>query len=250
MGMDLLETNIVFFSVAILMGLLLILILTKITDCKIVNLKMTDSGALPPSDFLETYGSVTVGQYASGTPPGCDEAGWTVFRGLVTHAYVEKTAGGLFNMHSDATEFLRWRNNYLSGGILVNATHPTLIITFKPGPAYTNGDYIDFYLSDDGTNYAITTTSWEGRLLTLDGSNRSSGFGGTIVNNMWNYSTQVEFKFVFDFTAHTYDIYVDNIIRWTDEAFYSVSCNYIGRITWTHYTQAARDTELIKVEVP
>jgi hypothetical protein len=204
---------------------------------------------IPAGAWIETFDSVTTGQYDSGEPPGCDQDGWTVNVGQATHGYFERTAGGLNLIHSDATKDCRLRNNFTDGGLYVDSSHNTIIVTFKPGAAYSNGDWVDFYCSDNGTNSAITTASNSGRLITLDSGVRYSGFGGEGLTNKWNYSTEVEFKFVFDFTAHTYDVYVDDLLTWTDKAFVSASCDYIGRVSIWSYTAAARDTELIQVEV-
>lgn len=199
---------------------------------------------IPVGAWLETFGSVSEGQYSSGEPTGCDQDGWTVFTGTAGQAYAEMTAGGVFNLHCNGGNVLRLRNNYTAGGLYLDSSHNTLVITFTPPAALTNGDYLDFYCSDDGTNSAITTTGYAGRLMTLDGSTRYSGFGGESKTNKWNYSTEVEFKFVFNFSAHTYDVYVNDVLEWDDKAFASSSCDYIGRITLMLITASARDVRL------
>lgn len=198
--------------------------------------------AVSTSHYYQDWGDVSTGQYYSGA---VDD--WAIIRGADGHAYVEKTAGGAFNLHSDATEYLR----FAIDDIDIDASNPTLILNITPPAAWSDSNYLAITANDGSAHDALAAgTSWNSRVIYYESSTRYSGFGGEAKTDIWNYSTPVEVKIVFDFTNHVYDVFIDGVETWSNKAFVSSSCNAITYLEIVQYTTTARDTALPDVEVP
>lgn len=194
----------------------------RMSKCRIVNV-----APAPVATYEETFEYCTTADTQSGNIPGTDQGDAIVASGGGATAYVKTAAGGGYVRLIDETPSGVMFDLWQEGDLGITTSDNKFIMNILTASAFHTHGNLRFKIEQTSTGFALCQVTIEGG----DGAdsvhvyNGSNHYHASILAN----STEYELKFVLNFSAHTFSMYVNGTLyaEYTDLAWWDAQNNAV-----------------------